>query len=214
MHAIQQQLLNLAQSADLSKIGLRRLGAQVGESHPQKIKHHLQQLEKKGYLKLEKDAIGNVTLQPAQWQASEFFSLPILGMASCGPATALAEQKFDGYLKVSPAMIGGKKPNGWFVVKASGESLNQAKNLKGGPVDDGDFVVVNSKRQPENGDYVLSVIDDAANLKRFYFDKSGHQIALVSESALDIPPIYVHEDDFKSYMVNGVVEQVIKKIKL
>lgn len=214
MHAIQQQILNLAQNADLGKIGLRKLGAQVGEPHPQKIKHHLQQLEKNGYLKVDKDEEGNVSLKASQWQVSEFFSLPIMGLANCGPATAIADQQVDGYLKLSPAMLGVKKADGWFVVKASGNSLNRAKNIKGGPVEDGDYVVINSERkQPENGEYVLSIIDEAANLKRFYFDKPAHQIALVSESTMDIPPIYIHEDDYKSYMVNGIVERVIKKIK-
>ena len=214
MHNIQQQILNLAQHADLGKIGLRRLGAQVGEPHPQKIKHHLTQLEKNGYISVEKSEDGIVSIHPISWQASEFFSLPILGLASCGPALALAEQKIEGYLKVSPSMVGKKSQDGLFIVKASGDSLNQAKNIKGGTVEDGDYVVVNQKKaMPDNGDYVLSVIDEAANLKRFYFDKADKQITLVSESSLNIPPIYIHEDDFKTYMINGVVERVIKKIK-
>jgi len=56
----------------------------------------------------------------------------------------------------------------------------------------------------------LSVINDAANFKRFY--KNDEEIKLVSESTLDIPPIILHKDDVNTsgYMVNGVVVRVIK----
>ena len=55
---------------------------------------------------------------------------------------------------------------------------------------------------------MLFIIDDVANLKRFY--KEGEQITLVSESTLDIAPIYIHSKYLPDYMINGVVVRVIK----
>jgi len=50
-----------------------------------------------------------------------------------------------------------------------------------------------------------------ANIKKFILDSKNNQIILVSVSTQDYPPIYIHSDDFQSYMLNGVVEDVIKK---
>jgi len=48
MHEIQQQLLSLAREKNLGQYTLREIGSFIGERSPQKVKHHLQQLEKKG----------------------------------------------------------------------------------------------------------------------------------------------------------------------
>jgi repressor LexA len=80
-------------------------------------------------------------------------------------------------------------------------------------IEDGDYLIIDSDyRTPRNGDVVLSVIDDMANIKKYVFDEENNQIVLVSQSTKDIPPIYIHEDD--SFMINGKVIQVIKKPKL
>ena len=77
-------------------------------------------------------------------------------------------------------------------------------------IEDGDYVVVDSSNtSPRNHDYVLSVIDGMANIKKFV--QRGDQIALISESAHSYQPILIHPDD--NYLVNGVVIQVIKKLK-
>ena len=113
----------------------------------------------------------------------------------------LLTEKADYYIAIIP------------IVKAEGNSLNNAKKIPGGTVEDGDYVVIDGKnRNPSDGAYVLSVIDDCANIKRFY--RKGDQIILISESKSDIPPIYIHSKDFPDYMVNGVVARVIKKPKL
>lgn len=214
MHILQQKLLKLSQQMDLSKLGLRQIGKLVGESHPQKIKHHLEQLEKNGFIHRDKKT-GVIKLnKQGKLKDANLFSLPIVGMANCGEATMLAVENIEGYLRVSCNMLKSRSPQGLFIVKAIGDSLNRAIGVKGGPIESGDFVVVDgNNRNPRNGDYVLSVIDEMANLKRFYQDKITGEIALVSESTLNIEPIYIHPRDFREYMVNGVVVRVIKKTK-
>lgn len=212
MHLLQQKILQLAERMDISKIGLRKLGAMIGEAHPQKVKHHLEQLIKTGHLLQNKKTLAIKTVKSAIQKSADFFNLPIVGAANCGPATIYADENIQGYLKVSPKMINRKTADGLFVIKAIGDSMNQAKQVKGGPIANGDYVIIDSKKnQPQNGDYVLSVIEESANIKRFYFDQPNKQVALVSESSLNIPPIYIHATDFTNYLINGVVEKVIKQ---
>ncbi len=214
MHIIQQKLLKLASEMNLGSIGLRKLGQLIGESHPQKVKHHLEQLEKKGLLTVARSGDIEPT-KTLKIKGLSLFSLPILGTANCGPADIFAEENCEGYLKVSPKTIGRSKPEGLFVIKAVGDSMNKAKAVSGGPINNHDYVVIDtSKRAPQNGDYVLSIIDDMANIKRFYFDKANEQIALVSESTLPIEPIYIHHTDAVNYLVNGQVLRVIKQPKI
>lgn len=89
--------------------------------------------------------------------------------------------------------------------------MNKA-NVNGKTIEDGDYLIIDSDyRSPRNGDVVLSVIDDMANIKKYIWDEDNNQVVLVSQSTKDIPPIFIHEDD--SFMINGRVIQVIKKPK-
>lgn len=213
MHPIQQKILNLAKRMDISHLSFRKLGKLIEESHPQKIKHHLDQLVKKGFI--SKDQKLGIKILDKEQRKKDFFSLPILGVATCGPTSFIAQEEIEGYLQISDAMLSRKNSQNLFVIKASGDSLNRAKGTEGGTIEDGDFVVIDGgNRSPKNGDYILSIIDDMANLKRFYQNKKTGEISLVSESTLNIAPIYIHPSDFSNYMVNGVVVRVIKKPKI
>ncbi len=213
MHLIQKKILKFLQKTKISNIGYSQLGRFVEEPHPQKIKHHIEQLEKKGFISYNKETKAIKVLKTIVFDDYGLINLPIVGAANCGVAGLIAEERLEGYLKVTPKILENKNPKGLFVVKAEGNSLNDAKEIVGGTVEDGDYVVIDGEnRNPSNGDYVLSIIDDCANLKRFY--KEGDQIILMSESKSDMPPIYIHSNDFPSYMVNGTVVRVIKKPKL
>jgi repressor LexA len=215
MHILQQKLLALSSEVNLASLGLRKLGQLIGESHPQKVKHHLEQLEKKGLLVVNAKKNTITPARPLRTKTANLFTLPILGTANCGPADIFAEENFEGYLKVSPATIGRRKAEGLFVIKAVGDSMNRAKNLDGGPIQNGDYVIIDSaRRAPSNGDYVLSVIDETANIKRFYRNGADREIALVSESSLPIEPIYIDVSDATNYLVNGQVVKVIKRPKI
>ncbi|MBU1091867.1 transcriptional repressor LexA [Patescibacteria group bacterium] len=135
-------------------------------------------------------------------------AIPIVGSANCGDATILAEENVEGYLKVPKNKI--RKQKNIFALRASGDSLNKA-NINGKNIKDGDFAIVDYKnRTPENGDYVLSIIDGCANLKKFEIDKKTKQQMLVSKSTNPKhKPIYLSSED--NFMVNGKIIAVIKK---
>ena len=139
-----------------------------------------------------------------------FLSIPIFGTANCGPRTIYANQNIEGYLKVSKKLL--NKKNNIFALRAEGNSLNKA-NINGKSIEDGDFVIVDSQiTSPNNGDYVVSVIEEMANIKKYVWDEKNSQIVLISESTQNYDPIYIHKDD--NIIINGKVIDVIKKPRM
>jgi SOS-response transcriptional repressor LexA len=144
----------------------------------------------------------------------KLFDIPVVGSASCGPAEMFADQNVVGHVTVSQKILQGRSnADGVFAVQAVGDSLNEAKNIPGGSVDNGDLLIVDSNiKDPDNGSYVLSVIEGCANAKRFYKDDDNQVIKFVSESKLNMPDIVMHADDLRAsdYMINGKIIRVLK----
>ncbi len=216
MHILQKKIMQVAQKADLSGFGLRKLGNLIGESYPQKVKHHLMQLETKKYVQLDagKNRIVEVLKKDKIKKGVKLFSIPVVGSANCGPAEMFAEQNVVGHITVSQTILQNRQSaDGLFAVQAVGDSLNKAEKIPGGAIDNGDLVIVDSNvKDPENGSYVLSIIEGCSNLKRFYKDEENQVVRLVSESKLNIPPIMMHAEDLRSsdYLINGKVIRVLK----
>lgn len=210
MNKNQQKIVELAKKKDISKMGFREIGRELGIPNPQTVIYHLEQLKKKGRIYFDTKKRQRVA-KPKAFAVDNFFSIPAVGSANCGPALELAQEDIQGYLKISKKAIKRSRPDGLIAVRAVGESLNKAK-IEGDNIENGDYVIVDCKQRPNNGDYVLSIIDGAANFKKFFKDEEKHEIRLVSESTIDMPPIILHEEDLETsgYLVNGVVIRVIK----
>jgi len=193
---------------------LKEIGKHIGVSSPATVHQHLTALASKGFLEREKSQPRGMTVQKPELIESPYgntvgmdsISLPIVGSANCGPAEILAEENIEGYLKISKSLL--NRRDGLFVIRASGDSMNKA-DFFGKTIESGDFVIIDSlDRSAKHGDYVLSIIDGCANLKKFIVDKNGQKL-LVSESAKEYKPIFLHEED--DFMINGKIISVIKK---
>ena len=217
MHRIQEKLLHIAQGENLGDLTLREMGALVGEKSPQKIKHHLQQLEIKGLVKVDRIK-GIIEKTQPGWakglldESIRILSIPIVGSANCGPATLFAEANFEGFLKVSSKLLDRKSAKGLFAIEADGPSMNRAE-VKGKRIEDGDYLIIDSNdKVAHTGNIVLSIIDGMANVKRYVDDREENgQIVLMSYSTQNFAPIHIHPDD--NYIISGKVISVIKKPK-
>lgn len=213
MHPTQEKLLRLAGSKDdLGSMSYREIGKLVDETSAQKVKHHLLQLQKKGLIDMNKERGLLKKAARGQIQNTDLIAVPILGSANCGPAEMIADSQIEGYIRVSKKMLHGARRV--FAIRAVGNSMNKAK-IDGKGIENGDLVIIDSAvKAPKNGDYVVSIIDGAANIKRFFEDKANKQIALVAMSTEDYPTIYIQKEDSESYLVNGKVVQVIKNARM
>ena len=212
MNQTQNDILEIAKTVDINTLGIRELGRQLGV-HPQTAKYHKEQLIKRGLLKrtgtlrasrVNEDLLGGADL----------VTIPFLGAANCGPASRIAGSEPEGEISVSSRLLGTTKLNSLFALKADGDSMNQA-HLYGEAIEDGDFVIIDSEKEPKAGDYVVATVDNLANIKKyqpeFASDGSLERIVLISESTQQYDPIFIHSEDEADGLIAGVALQVIKK---
>ena len=207
-HRLQTKLLELMSTHDLGRMTLRKIGEQLERAHPQTVKHHLGQLEQKGLIVVDRERKIIRATKPTSQQNDYLVSIPILGSADCGPATVVAQENVQGYLKISARLINRK--SGLFALRAQGDSMNRA-DVDGNTIEDGDYVIVDMRqRAPQNKHCVVSVVDGLANIKQFIKDSKNRRVLLLSQSTHDFPPIVVHPEDVH-HLICGRVVQVVKK---
>ena len=215
MHTTQAQLLTIIRGGgkrDIGKLSLRQIAKLINqEGRPQVVKYHLRQLEKAGLIQLDfsKGIIKPVKRGFASGVKSLFYSIPIVGAANCGPATIFAEERTEGYLKVSSSIL-PKRRHDLYAIIASGPSMNKAIVRGMLTIEDGDFVIVDkAQTAPRDGSIVVAVIDGMATIKRYRFDRVNERILLEADSTEDFMPIVIHPDD--DFAISGTVIDIIKK---
>ncbi|MDP2812387.1 MAG: S24 family peptidase [bacterium] len=206
MHYIQQKILNFADNLNLQRDGLRQIGRLVGEPHPFKVSYHLKKLEEAGFIKIDKKTGVIKRIKNEQQPKGLLVAIPVLGQANCGDPKIFAEENLEGYIKVSKKIINSEE--GLIAIRASGNSMNKAI-INGTNIEDGDYAIINTKKQGKSNDYVLAIIDNVATIKKMIVDKKNKVISLISESTENHPTIFIHEDD--KLLINGVVKYVIKR---
>jgi SOS-response transcriptional repressor LexA len=213
MNETQIHILELAKTTDINTLGVRELARQLGV-HPQTAKYHKEHLIKTGHIK-RTGIFKASTVSEGLIVGAELITIPYLGAANCGPATRVAGAEPAGEICVSSRLLERiHNFESLFAVKAEGTSMNQAR-LYGETIDDGDFVIVDSSRQPTKNDYVVATLNNLANIKKFLpeFDTEGalSRITLVSESTDEFQPIFIHPEDQTEGLIAGVALQVVKK---
>jgi SOS-response transcriptional repressor LexA len=213
MNETQTRMLELASTTDINALGIRELARQLGV-HPQTAKYHREQLIKNGHVK-RTGVFRASRISEGLIVGADLITIPYLGAANCGPATRIAGAEPAGEICISSRLLEGIKDfESLFAVKAEGTSMNQAR-LYGESINDGDFVIVDSSRQPKKNDYVVATLNNLANIKKFSpeHDNEGNlsRIALISESTETFEPIFIHPEDEAEGLIAGVALQVVKK---
>ncbi len=212
MNELRQRIIDLSQTRDLSKFTYRQLGEMLGGVHPYQVQYNIKQLVKKGLL-LENKRTGS--LHPAQIGGgklgAQLLKIPVLGSASCGIAVEYANNEHQGFVAVSPSLVNAKHASQLFALKAAGDSMNNA-DINGNSIEDGDYVIVRQAEwgMAKEGDYVVSLIDDYANIKQLHLDHENRRVVLISRSREDYTPIIIAEEDLAYYRILGTVADVVK----
>ena len=151
---------------------LREISAHIGTRGTVTTLHHLQAIEKKGYLRRREGSSRGIVLTGKAGKSEVLVSIPIVGTVSAGlPQPAV--ESIEGYCAISTEWVKG---DGCFFLKVRGDSMIDVHIM------DGDLALIRPQPTAENGEIVVALIDGAATLKRFYHE--GDHIRLQPENRL------------------------------
>lgn len=144
---------------------------------------------------IEQEIVQNINnkLSPT----SRFFALPLYGSVKAGYPIIAEENK--EYLTIDEYLIGD--PTTTFLLRVSGDSMINAG------IFDGDVVVIEDRKEANDGDIVLAEIDREWTLKYLKKDKMKKTTHLEAANE-KYPPLYPHSE----LKVRGIVRGVIRKI--
>ncbi|HSX02900.1 MAG TPA: transcriptional repressor LexA [Candidatus Saccharimonadia bacterium] len=161
------------------------------------VAEHIESLVTKGMLQKGENEARSIQLVKTNVDATPSIGLPILGLVAAGqPIETLGTHAET--LEVPPFMVGRRNS---YVLQVKGDSM----------IDEGinneDFVVVQEKEVPSNGEMVIALINGReATLKRYYKEK-GHIRLQPSNAAME--PIIIKPGT--PIEIQGVVIGLIRK---
>jgi repressor LexA len=176
---------------------LREIGASVGLSSTASVAHQLQVLERKGFIRRDSNSSRAIeVLNPNDFehnqQAPKY--VPMLGSIAAG-GPILADQNVEMVLPLPKELIGEGET---FMLRVKGDSMIDAA------ICDGDWVVIRSQKNANNGEIVAALLDDEATVKTF--KKTGSQVWLLPHNQ-DYSPI-----DGTHAQIMGIVVAVLRKV--
>ena len=150
---------------------IREIGVALGIRSTNGVRSHLQALEKKGYIhRNARTSRGITSLDAAQRRpfktGHDTVAVPILGRVTAGQPI-LAVENYEGTLQIDPELVHGTET---FALRIEGDSMIGAGIL------DGDYVLVRSQQNAENGDVVVALLDEHVTVKRFYCEAEGFRL--------------------------------------
>ena len=154
---------------------------------------HLEALERRGHLHRDPNCARAIQLSSPDGGVQ---SIPLLGYVAAGkPIEAVSNPET---LQIPESFLPGR--NQHFVLRVKGESMIDAH------IQDGDYVVVESRETARTGDMVVALIDgENVTLKKYYPEGSQVRLQPANET---LAPIFVDSERIK---IQGVVVSVMRK---
>jgi repressor LexA len=175
---------------------LEEIGARFGLSSPATVHKHLTNLEDKGLLRRKWNHSRALELVPQKRKVAAI-ELPLLGQVAAGQPIEAIET--PGTLALPEELV--RRENS-YVLRVKGDSMIEDGIL------DGDFIVVEERPAPENGETIVALVNGEATVKRFFRERNGK--VRLQPANQRMAPILVKEREFSS---RGRVVAVLRKYR-
>jgi repressor LexA len=178
---------------------VRELQAALGYRSPRSASDILERLLDRGIVRRRGDGRLQLIHDPEEERGhARTVDVPIVGAVPCGPLL-LAEENVEASVPVSVRLA--RLPHRYFLLRASGDSMNEAG------INDGDLVLVRQQATAENGDRVVALVDGEATIKQFH---RGREAVLLRPKSTNKKhkPIVLSED----FVIQGVVVSTVPRV--
>lgn len=196
LHPTQRKLLELLEENIDDPLTIRELQDHLDLSSPSLVAHHIQQLEKKGYLKRNPANPQDYLL--LQTPEKPVARLNLYGLAQCGPNGSILDGTVLDRIPIATKLLNFNSEDA-YLVKARGDSMEPL-------IKEGDLVIVRKTSTADDGKVVVCVNDGQALIKKVHYSNGG---ALLESLNNRYRPFVANEDDFR---IEGEVKGVISPV--
>jgi len=191
----QKKVLNFLKSYTLKKgfpPTLREIAFNFGLKGPRAPQKTLVILERKGFIRRVPGGSRAIEVRDIMPDLGKTLSVPIIGRVRAGEPI-LAVENIEGFLNLDRDLASSGDV---FLLRVQGDSMIEAH------IEDGDFALVKSQSDAENGEIVVALIEDEATIKRIF--KKRDLIRLEPANST-MEPIVVKKGDKKVAIVGKVI---------
>ncbi|MBN2382705.1 transcriptional repressor LexA [bacterium] len=159
------------------------------------VHKHLTQLEQKGFIHRDWNQSRSIRLEPEPSEVAGV-EVPLLGLVAAGlPIEAIAGNET---ITIPQDMLGRRET---YVLRVKGDSMIDEQ------IRDGDFLIVESRAEAENGDVVVALINNyETTVKKFYREPPGRIRLQPANPAMQ--PLFFNSDQVT---IQGLVLGVLRK---
>jgi len=137
------------------------------------VVYHLSALEKKGYIRRQKNAKRNIEIiDYGNFNSPTTKTIPVFASVGCDDLSVIANEHHDEFIEVDSNLVGNK--NDIYAVRAVGDSMNDAG------IENGDYILVEKTEVAENGEKVVAIVGDMVTVKKL--ERKGGVTVLWPES--------------------------------
>ena len=172
----------------------REIQHHFGFASQTSVMQYIATLERKGFLDRHARK-ARALITPVQ--KVRITDIPIYGQIPAGMAT-LTEQTVEGHVSLDTRSVNASKNGRTFALRVRGDSMIDAHIL------DGDIVILEDRKDVQNGDIVAALIDGETTLKR-YVTEHGRPY-LKAEN-----PLYPDLVPARELRIQGVMVSLVRK---
>ncbi len=195
LHPTQEKLITILKKNIDDALTIQELTDNLGLSSKSVTYHHIEQLEKKGYLKRNPQNPKDYQLLKEPDKLIVYINK--YGLAHCGKGESMLDGDPVERIPIASQLIKFPAKDA-FIVEARGNSMEPE-------IESGDLIIAKKQKTAENNEMVVCVSEGSPMIKKFYKDRNG--IKLISFNDKKHPVIEIkNKDDFH---IEGIVKNII-----
>ena len=172
----------------------REIQAHFGFASQTSVMQYIATLERKGFLDRHARK-ARALITPIQ--KVRITDIPIYGQIPAGMA-ALTEQTIEGHVSLDTRSVNASKNGRTFALRVRGDSMIDAHIL------DGDIVILEDRKDVQNGDIVAALIDGETTLKRYVMEHGRPYLKAEN-------PLYPNLAPARELRIQGVMVSLVRK---
>src|SRR5919199_70173 len=172
----------------------REIQKHFGFASQTSVMQYLDALERKGFLDRHARK-ARAVITPVQ--KVRIHDIPIYGQIPAGMST-LTEQSIDGHVSLDAKSVNAAKNGDTFALRVRGDSMIDAHIL------DGDIVILENRKDVQNGDIVAALIDGETTLKRYVIEHGRPYLRAEN-------PLYPNLTPARELEIQGVMVSLVRK---